>query len=151
MSKEKFKVVPAVHLLLVRDGKVLLSRRYNTGWMDGNYSVPAGHVDGDEAARMAMIREVREEIGVEIAEANLQLAHVMHRRTPEGKANERVDFFFTISSWKGEPTNMEPNKCDELRWVDLNTLPDNIIPYVKQGIEHYRKGSFYSEICFVLH
>lgn len=38
---ERFKLVTAVHLILTQNGKILLLRRYNTGYEDGNYSVVA--------------------------------------------------------------------------------------------------------------
>ena len=56
-KKEKFTVRAAVYLVLVMDGKVLLSRRYKTGWMDGMYSLIAGHLDGNEPIGKVMIRD----------------------------------------------------------------------------------------------
>lgn len=56
----------AVHLFLVKDDKILLLRRSNTGYEDEMYSIVAGHIDGDEDAKTAMIREAREEAGIEI-------------------------------------------------------------------------------------
>jgi 8-oxo-dGTP pyrophosphatase MutT (NUDIX family) len=56
----------AVHIFFIRGGTVLLLRRFNTGYEDGNYSVPAGHLEGDETVVQAAIREAREEIGVEL-------------------------------------------------------------------------------------
>ena len=47
MRKIRFQMPVAVHLLLVKDNKVLLLRRFNTGYEYGNYSVVAGHVDDD--------------------------------------------------------------------------------------------------------
>ncbi len=51
--KERHAIVCAAHLLLRREGEVLLARRFNTGWEDGNYSVPAGHVDENEPISLA--------------------------------------------------------------------------------------------------
>ena len=40
-----FSVVPAAFVLLLRDGKVLLQLRQNTGFMDGHWAcAAAGHV-----------------------------------------------------------------------------------------------------------
>ena len=61
MSNKRFSLRAAVYLVLFKDGKTLLSRRYKTGWRDGNYSLVAGHVDGKEPATEALIREVKEE------------------------------------------------------------------------------------------
>lgn len=90
MLNEKFKIISAVHLLLIRDGKILLLRRMNTGFYDGSYSVIAGHLDGGETATSAMIREAKEESGITINSKSLKMVHVMHRKSSE----ERVDFFF---------------------------------------------------------
>jgi 8-oxo-dGTP pyrophosphatase MutT (NUDIX family) len=62
--RAKFPVT--VHLLFFRENQILLLRRFNTGFEDGNYSVPAGHLDGNETVRMAAVREAFEEISVHI-------------------------------------------------------------------------------------
>jgi 8-oxo-dGTP diphosphatase len=147
MPKDRFKLISAVHLLLIRDGKVLLLHRFNTGYEDGNYSVPAGHLDGNEPVSEAMAREAKEEIGVFIDPTALRVVHVMHRQaSPDGhQANERVDFFLTTSQWDDKPSIMEPDKCDELSWRPLDNLPHNTIPYIRAAIEAYRSGKYYSE------
>lgn len=147
MPKERFKLISAVHLLLIRDGEVLLLRRFNTGYEDGNYSVPAGHLDGHESVSNAMTREAREEIGLVIEPATLQTVHVMHRQAsqPVRETNERIEFFLASSSWDGEPKIMEPDKCDELSWHPLHGLPDNTIPYIRAAIDAYVSGEYYSE------
>lgn len=71
MAMERFKLPSAVHLFLICDSQVLLSRRFNTGYEDGKYSVVAGHLNGDEEIKAAMIREAREEVGVEISPLDL--------------------------------------------------------------------------------
>jgi 8-oxo-dGTP diphosphatase len=135
----KFPVT--VHLLFFRGDHVLLLRRFQTGYMDGYYSVPAGHLDGDETVRMAGVREAREEIGVEIDSQDMLFAGVFHRHSDD----ERVDFFFQVQKWDGDPVNAEPGKCDKLRWADVDHLPENTIPYVRQALINFRTGVFFQE------
>jgi 8-oxo-dGTP diphosphatase len=137
----RFRLIPETHLLLLRDESVLLLRRQNTGYCDGQYSVPAGHIDGNETARMATAREAFEEAGIVIAPSDLRLCHIIHRNADD----ERISFFFTTDRWVGEPRNMEPHKCDDLSWFPGDALPDNTIPYIKHAIEQARAGSVYSE------
>ena len=74
--EERFKLIPAVYLLLRQDDKILLLRRANTGYQDGNYSLIAGHLDGDELATEGIIREAKEEAGITISKADLNFVHV---------------------------------------------------------------------------
>lgn len=131
--KERFKMIVAVHLFLIRDNKILLLRRYNTGYQDGNYSVIAGHLDGGEQYDLAMIREAKEEAGINIRPEDIRTVQVMHRKSED----ERMDFFFICDKWNGEIINMEPEKCDELSWFELDDLPQNIIPYIRTAINNY--------------
>ena len=150
--RAKFPVT--VHLLFFRENQVLLLRRFNTGFEDGNYSVPAGHLDGGETVRMASVREALEEIGVHINLDNIAFATVTHRKSDDtllplsgtgAGTGERVDFFVHIKSWDGEPFNAEPEKCDELRWWDMDSLPVNTVPYVRKAIGNYLEGIPYDE------
>ena len=58
--KERNLNVPASYLVLMKDHKVLLLQRANTGYHDGDYSIIAGHVEKDETFTDAVIREARE-------------------------------------------------------------------------------------------
>ena len=122
-----------VHLLFFRGDQILLLRRFNTGFRDGEYSVPAGHLDGNETVMAAAAREAEEEIGVQIEAGEMTFSSVMHRN----EGDERVDFFMHVRRWRGEPVNAETDKCDELRWTDVNDLPMNTIPYVRQAIQNH--------------
>ncbi|ARU63347.1 NUDIX hydrolase [Tumebacillus avium] len=141
---QRFTLIPAVHIFFVREGQVLLLRRANTGYEDGNYSVVAGHIDGNEEVTSAAIREAREEAGVEILAGDVQVVGVMHRLSND----ERVDFFVAVERWSGEICNMEPDKCDDLRWFAWDDLPDNIIPYVRRALHNYRQGVWFDSVGF---
>jgi len=134
--RERHRMPCAVHLFLERGEEVLLLRRYQTGYEDGKYSVVAGHLDGGEEVKAAMIREAREEAGIGLDPDDLQIVQVMHRRSEE----ERIDFFLSCSRWSGDIRNCEPEKCDELRWVRRDELPGNVIPYIRQALANYRDG-----------
>lgn len=144
MTTERFRAVVAVHLLLLRGEEVLLLRRDNTGYEDGNYSVIAGHLDGNETASQAMAREAAEEAGIKVAPADLRFVHVMHRKESD-HAEERIDLFFATTRWQGEPEIREPDKCSELRWAVLDALPATMVPYVRAALDHYRQHHAYAE------
>lgn len=142
MSKERFRAIPAVYLSLIKDNKVLLLLRKNTGFEDGNYGLVSGHLEPDETIMQAMAREAKEESGIEIDLADLELQHVLNRQE---SGNERIDFFFSAKKWNGEITNTEPHKCDGLEWFDLDKLPNNIVDYINQVLEDIKDKKIYRE------
>jgi len=134
----------AVYLLLLKHGQVLLLRRHNTGYEDGNYSVIAGHVERDERVMAAVVREAAEEASIQLAEADVQCVHVMQRKGSDGRVY--VDFFFLAEHWEGHVHNGEPAKCDDLRWFPLTALPTNTIPYIKDVLHRLQaRGLGFSE------
>jgi 8-oxo-dGTP pyrophosphatase MutT (NUDIX family) len=141
VTRERFKVIPAVYLIVLRGDEVLLQRRRGTGYFDGHYGLIAGHVDGSETAPAAMVREAREEAGLTLAEVSLRCVHVMHRNSEVG---EWFDVFFTADRWAGEPRICEPDRCDELAWRRLDDLPPNMVPSVRAALEAWRRGESFS-------
>jgi ADP-ribose pyrophosphatase YjhB (NUDIX family) len=141
MKKERFKMIASGYLMLIRGGKIVLSRRFRTGYEDGKYSLPAGHIEDGETLTAGTCREIGEEIGVELTPRDLKLVHVMHRK----HFDIRMDFFFTTDKKNLKPKNIEPQKSDDVAWFPLTKLPINTIPYIRTAIEQYRKNVFYSE------
>src|SRR4051794_7625486 len=99
--------IAAAHLLLCDGDALLMSRRYNTGFQDSNYSVVAGHIEPDEPALAAARREAREEVGIELDTDDLEFVHLMYRRSA-GEA--RTNLFLRCSRWAGVLENCEPHK-----------------------------------------
>lgn len=138
--RSRYRPIADVNLILRRNTRILLGQRQNTGFGDGAFNPPAGHLEQGESVVEALIREAREEIGVVIQPADVRFAHVVHNAYGPG----RVAFFFEVARWTGEVTNMEPEKCGELRWFPLDELPHPMVDYIREAIEHYAAGQAFS-------
>ncbi|APR06046.1 NUDIX hydrolase [Thauera chlorobenzoica] len=119
-----------VHVLCEREGLLLLMRRAGTGFFDGMYSLPGGHVEADESVLSAAQREVREELGLRVEERDLAWMGVVHRRSD----TNRIDFFVRARRFEGEPAILEPDKCDRLAWHAPGALPEATIDYVRKAL-----------------
>jgi 8-oxo-dGTP diphosphatase len=139
---ERHTVIVDIHALLARDGQILLGRRQNTGFADGLYHVPAGHLEAGESVMEGLVREVREELGVHLNSASVRFAHVMHSASGTG----RVAFFFVADDWVGTPINQEPNKCSEIAWFGWDDLPNQMVPYARVALDHIRAGTHFSTV-----
>jgi len=140
IMSNRFKVIPEVQVFLMNDlDQILLLRRFNTGHEDGNYGVVAGHVEADEEIVAAAIREAKEEAGIHIRPADIEVVGVMHRKA----RIDRVSFFLVCRTWSDDIVNAEPDKCDDLSWHSIHDLPANVVPCIRQGLKNYRNGTYY--------
>ncbi len=135
-------IIPAVFVIFRRGDTMLVGRRLGA-WGNGLLCLPGGHVEKGESFSEAAIREVREEVGLEILPENLIPCHIMNRNNAEG--DERIDTYFFVDSWVGEPVNNEPNKCSELMWISARELPDDVVPILSMAVDRIKDGLFYSE------
>lgn len=136
----------AAYVLLHQANKLAFVLRSHTGYMDGMYGLPSGKVEKNESFRAAAVREAREEIGVEIVPSSLQPTLTMHRAGESGSS--WVDVYFTVPTWQREPYNAEPDKHGELAWLDVDNLPENIVPSVRHGLQAIARGEFYTEFAW---
>lgn len=144
--KERHKSIPAVYLLLKRGDEYFLASRCNSGYYDGYYSIPAGHMEPEETLMEGLQRETIEEIGITFDPANAKLVHVMSRRKSEGNDGDRIDFFFEVEEWNGEPRICEPDKCDDVKWVHIDAIKEyKVIPYIQDMFHALNQGNVYSD------
>lgn len=150
MKNDKHKIIPSGYLVMKRGKEVLLSRRFNTGFMDGMYGLPAGHGEEFESLIDCAIREAKEEIGVNLKREDLRLGHIMNRYSGIYSKDCRIDGFFVLENYDenlhGPIVNMEPEKCDDLSWYAMDNLPENIIPYIKIALENINNKIIFSEV-----
>jgi 8-oxo-dGTP diphosphatase len=142
IKKDRMKATPASYLILKKENQILMHLRQNSGYMDGFYSLVAGHVEPLEGPTACIIREAKEEAGINIEKEDIKMAHTLYR--PQ-KDDERVDFFYLCETWKGDVCNAETNKCGQLKFFNVDELPENTIPYVKHVIKEVLKGKTFSE------
>lgn len=140
----RFRVIPEVHLFLRNDDRLLLLRRCNTDYENGNYSVIAGGVEADEEVVAAAIREASEEVGIDVRPADIDVVGMMHRKGADGVVS--VVFFVTARVWSGEIVNAEPWNHDDVSWHSVDNLPGNMIAYVRTALTNYRQGTFYDHV-----
>jgi ADP-ribose pyrophosphatase YjhB (NUDIX family) len=131
----------AVYAVLEDQKKVLLLRRFNTGYRDGEYTLPAGHVEPNETFLQTCVRELKEEICVDVLPEDLQMAHVMQRH--ENGVNY-TDYYFVVKKWQGDPKIGEPHKSDDLKWVNKSEIRDHAIHFVSKAIENSLEGILFS-------
>lgn len=131
----------AVYIFIEQAGQVLLLKRHNTGYRDGEHSLPSGHKEVNETPLQAAVREVKEETGLTLKEDVLEFIHVMHRH----EDREYIDFFYWCNEFNGEPTNAEPHKCSDVSWHSLANLPETLFEYVADVITFKNQGVYFSE------
>ena len=123
----------AVHIILINDNKILLQKRKGSKLWPGYYALPAGHIDEGETQYDALVREAKEELGIEINTNDIINNYVVLRRNffeIDGKTLEPyIDYYFEIKKYNGVPKIIEEDKCDELLWADINNLPEPFINY----------------------
>jgi len=123
----RFAIPTAVQVRLFDEqGRVLFLRRAGTGFFDGFWSLPGGHVENGESLRQAAVRELAEELGIEVAQEALTPVAVVHRASD----TNRIEFLFEARRWQGEARIAEPHRCDGLCWADPARPPQPFAPYL---------------------
>lgn len=124
-----------LHLILRRGDTVLFGLRANTGFCDGMYHLPAGRLEDDETIVAGTLREAKEELGINIDDADLALVHTMHHRSG------RLALFFEARRWSGAIVNAEPHKCARLDWFAADALPVNTVAYAREALRLADRGA----------
>lgn len=144
MSKDRAKFLSSIYLIIHNEeGKILLQRRQGTKLWPGFLALPAGHIDeGEENPYKASIREAKEELGIIITEEDLEEPFVVCRRNKS--LPPYFDVYFLVTNYKGQIEIKEPEKCSELIWANMNSLPEDMIDFEKEAIANHLKGIDFS-------
>lgn len=101
-------------------GQVLIDRRRPGGLVGGLWEFPGGKIEPGETVAACIEREIREELGIAI-EVREHLITVEHTYS-DYRVSLMVHHCLHLA---GEP---QPLECDEVRWVNLDQLPEFAFP-----------------------
>ena len=120
-------------LLVDASGRVLLTLR-NRAPESGCWSIVGGKLDFLETLEECAVREVREEVGVEVSIESL-LCVTDHCLPAEGQ--HWVSPAYLAQIRKGEPANREPDKTEAVQWFAISELPENLTMTACNAIRAY--------------
>ena len=106
--------------LIVRDGRYLITRRRTGTHLGGLWEFPGGKREPGESLTDCLRRELREELGIDVA---LPVLFRVIRHAYPGKTVELHFFHCSISG--GEARALD---CEEFRWVTPEELTDYEFP-----------------------
>jgi 8-oxo-dGTP diphosphatase len=117
MTKEVRVGVAAV---ILREGRVLLGERIGSHGAH-TWATPGGHLELGESIEECATRETLEETGLAV-DSFEKLTFTNDIFEKEGK--HYVTLFVVATCLSGEPQVMEPHKCKQWKWFELDALPE---------------------------
>lgn len=140
----RFSARIAVYVALIAEDRVFLLRRADTGDRDGEWALPAGHVEAGETPEQAARRELLEETAVTATAGAFDCVHASWRQYGEDGARAYVDYLFFCRRWAGTPVNAEPAKADGCGWFPLRTtdIVDFHAAMIARALAGERFGEF---------
>ena len=122
---------------IIGDGKgnILLQQRVD----DGTWANHGGSIELDEEVEQAMIREVKEELGITLLEYklfNIYSGPNHHHIYPNGDEVSCIDIVYVCERFEGE-ISLQKEEVRQVKWFNKETLPENIHHNCKQAILEY--------------
>jgi 8-oxo-dGTP diphosphatase len=127
-------------VILEKDGKILLLERSKA--KGGGYGLVGGHVEDGETPMEALIREVKEEINIDLHMRDLHLFRVVFR---EKNKNHKVHLIFKAERWKGKIKNKEPHHHPSMDWFSPKKFPSDLSPVTEVVLK--QKKTLYLEVA----
>lgn len=131
---KKMPVIPC-GIALIRDGRrFLISQRCDEDSFGSKWEFPGGKKDGGETFEQCVAREVKEEVGVDVA---VRGKYMEIRR----RYHQRIIWlnFFLCEALRGEP---KPVECQKVEWADVNDLEKYDFPPANERVIKKLKAEF---------
>jgi 8-oxo-dGTP diphosphatase len=112
--------------VIIRDGRVLLTRRAEGQHLAGLWEFPGGKLEDGESPEEALVRECQEECGIEVEVA--EILEVTHHRYPK---KEVLLLFYRCELRGGQVRHLE---VADHAWVAPEDLDDYPLPPADEGV-----------------
>lgn len=114
------KLIEVSAALIFRGGKLLITQRHAKAHLGGLWEFPGGKREPGETFEQCLIREIGEELGVDISVGKLfeEISHDYPEKSVHLK-------FFLCQLVSGEP---QPIDCAAVKWIDRNGLTTHPFP-----------------------
>jgi 8-oxo-dGTP diphosphatase len=132
-------VIVAAAAFVRSDGRLLLAQRPLGKSMAGLWEFPGGKVEAGESPQQALVRELQEELGVSVAEGDMQAFSFASHGYEDFHLLMPV---FMIRRWQGE---FEAREGQQLAWVSAGEIrsypaPEADLPLIEQFIDWSKAG-----------
>lgn len=129
-----------VGVTIIKEGKILLGKRKNAHG-EGQWATPGGHLEYMESFKDCVLREIAEECGVEVENIRFQYLANLKDYPPKHYCHIGM-----LADWKsGEPQVLEPDKCEEWKWFDMDNIPENIFVSSRWALDALKEGFIYKD------
>jgi ADP-ribose pyrophosphatase YjhB (NUDIX family) len=115
---------------------LLLKRNKKCRNKAGYWTIPGGRIEFFEKIEDALKREIKEELDIDIK--IIKLLSVTNDIIKE-ENQHWVSPQFLCKIVKGTPKNLETDKCDEIKWFDINNMPDKLTNTTTDGLKHLKE------------
>lgn len=124
-----------------KKGEVLLGLRRGSHGA-GEWCFPGGHLEWGETVFKTAEREVKEETGLDVSRFEL-ISVFDEMRYIKTDNKHYLNIGVKAEYQGGAPKLMEPDKCEEWRWFNLDNLPEKMLESTEQIIKNYQAGRIY--------
>lgn len=105
--------------LIGPDGVLLVHRRAERRYYPDCWDLPGGHVEPGESGVQALVRELREELGVTAAVEGEPRTRIVDRTDAEDGMDLQI---WVVEQWSGTPRNLAADEHDDVRWFRAQEL-----------------------------
>lgn len=130
----KKNIIGVTALIPDKEGKILLTKRTeNSEFAPKVWSLPCGKVEEGETPKECLIREMKEELGIEIA-----VQRLISRRVYETRYKNWKVYGYLCKILNGQPSVCEPKKCEAIEFISPYKIPKNFFKELLIIIENYK-------------